>query len=277
MDAAVSPGFASGTGLIALDVDGTLVGADHCVASRTRRAIGAAVDAGVFVVIATARGPAQLRPIVEQVPQLASGYAVMFQGALVTSVDGSDVLIDAPLDAATAELAAACCRSFGATVNWFSGEYWYAERRDELVIAEEQTVGSSSTAGVPLGLSPHKLLAVVAPEHAAVLSAVQRELPAGVHAVRSHPNYLEITSHIAEKGSAVQRLATMLGIVHEHTASVGDGENDISMFTVTANSFAMGHAADPVRAAARSVVPTNEENGCAIAIEAFVEHLCGGR
>ncbi|MCH1882006.1 Cof-type HAD-IIB family hydrolase [Agrococcus sp. ARC_14] len=259
--------------LIALDVDGTLIDAAHRIADRTQRAIAGALDAGVFVVIASARGPAQLHPIFEQVPRLADGHAVMFQGALVARPDGSAAVTDAPIDAMTAEAVASRCRLAGATLNWFAGEHWHAERRDALVRAEEQIVESTSTVGVPSGLSPHKLLAMIAPARTAALVAVQQQLPVDVHAMRSHPHYLEITKAGVEKGTAVRQLASLLAVPPERTASVGDGENDISMFAATAHSYAMGNAAASVRAAASQVVPSNEQDGCAVAIESFIAEL----
>lgn len=72
------------TRLIATDLDGTLLRSDMTVSERTRRALVAAADAGVRVVMATARPPRTIRPIVDQLGE--GGYAgvvVCANGALV--------------------------------------------------------------------------------------------------------------------------------------------------------------------------------------------------
>ncbi|WP_259606841.1 MULTISPECIES: HAD family hydrolase [Microbacterium] len=57
---------APGIGLIATDLDGTLLGSDGQVSPRTRAALDAARDAGIVTVPVTARQPIGLRPIAEQ-------------------------------------------------------------------------------------------------------------------------------------------------------------------------------------------------------------------
>lgn len=260
--------------LIAVDVDGTLIDASHRVAEPTKRAIAAAVDAGVTVVVASARGPAQLAPIFEQVPQLGGGFAVMFQGALVARVDGSEVLVDQRIDATSAEAVAQSARAVDATVSWFADSLWQSERADAILAAEERIIGHGpSGIGIPVGIRPHKVMVMVDPSRADVLIEVQGALPASVQGVRSHAHYLEVTAAGVSKGTAVRLLAAGLGVQPERTGAVGDGENDLPMFAFAHASYAMGNASAAVRAAATQVVPTNIEYGCAVAIEAFAAQM----
>jgi len=74
---------------------------------------------------------------------------------------------------------------------------------------------------------------------------------------------LDVNPDGINKGMALTRLADSLGISLSQTAVAGDSENDLSMFTIAGISYAMGNAADSLRACADFIAPTNEEDGAA--------------
>jgi hydroxymethylpyrimidine pyrophosphatase-like HAD family hydrolase len=74
----------------------------------------------------------------------------------------------------------------------------------------------------------------------------------------------------ASKGAATQSLCRKLGISPEEVFAIGDGLNDITLLQVAGLGAAMANADDEVKAVARVVAPSNQENGAAAAIERFV-------
>ena len=56
----------------------------------------------------------------------------------------------------------------------------------------------------------------------------------------------------------------------DHTAAIGDQQNDISMLETAALSIAMGNAPDSVKSVAQHIAPTNDEGGLAWALENLV-------
>ena len=68
--------------------------------------------------------------------------------------------------------------------------------------------------------------------------------------------------------------ARVLGIPLEEVAAIGDMPSDVLMFGVAARGIAMGNASPEVQRTARYVTTSNEEEGFARAVEAFV--LGGG-
>ncbi|MBQ8503062.1 MAG: HAD family phosphatase [Clostridia bacterium] len=82
--------------------------------------------------------------------------------------------------------------------------------------------------------------------------------------------YAEIYNENGTKGKAVLSLARHLGISQDEIACVGDGENDISMFEIAGHSFAMGNAVEHLKSIADVVLPTNDEDGVAAAIEEYI-------
>ena len=65
-------------------------------------------------------------------------------------------------------------------------------------------------------------------------------------------------------------MSERLGIAREAIATIGDMSNDLPMFGVSGMSFAMGNAADPVKARATHVTASNEDDGFAKAVAAIL-------
>lgn len=78
--------------------------------------------------------------------------------------------------------------------------------------------------------------------------------------------YAELFHHDGTKGTALLRLASHLGIAPDEIVCIGDEENDISMFEVIGHPYAMGNAIDKIKSLAEKVLPTNDEDGVAFAI-----------
>ena len=85
--------------------------------------------------------------------------------------------------------------------------------------------------------------------------------------------YAELFHRDGTKGTALLRLASHLGITPDEIVCIGDEENDISMFEAAGHPFAMGNAVDKIKALAERVLPTNNEDGVAFAID----EILGGR
>jgi len=83
-----------------------------------------------------------------------------------------------------------------------------------------------------------------------------------------------VTVYGIHKGTAVTRLAELLGIPTAQVAVIGDGPNDVEMFRQAGLSIAMGQAVDEVKEAATCMTSSNDDEGWARGIESFV---LGGR
>ncbi len=75
----------------------------------------------------------------------------------------------------------------------------------------------------------------------------------------SNPYYMEIFPSEAGKGSAVKRLADILGIPVENTYAAGDEQNDISMIEAAGCGIAMANATEAVNTIA-DVLTTLDNN-----------------
>jgi Cof subfamily protein (haloacid dehalogenase superfamily) len=113
----------------------------------------------------------------------------------------------------------------------------------------------------------------VGDDHAAVARCeadVQDLCGNHVSAARSQPYYLDVTHPNANKGHVVTVLAQALSIPPSEIATIGDMPNDVLMFRKSGRSIAMGNASAEVQAQATFVTTSNEQEGFAHAVDAFV-------
>ena len=90
-------------------------------------------------------------------------------------------------------------------------------------------------------------------EHVFCLAQMETEPEAG--------GYYEIVQHGYDKGSAVKKMCSFLGLSPEHTIAFGDSGNDISMFKAVKTGIAMGNGCSHLKEVSDSVCEPLLENG----------------
>ncbi len=81
---------------------------------------------------------------------------------------------------------------------------------------------------------------------------------------------LELSPKGVDKGSGLLDLCRVLGIPASRAIAVGDADNDLPMIRAAGLGIAMGNANDHVLKEAQVTVGTNDEDGCAQAIDRFL-------
>jgi hydroxymethylpyrimidine pyrophosphatase-like HAD family hydrolase len=99
---------------------------------------------------------------------------------------------------------------------------------------------------------------------------VQQRCGTSVSAARSQPFYLDVTHPKANKGEVVLMASEFGKIPTEQIATIGDMANDVTMFSRSGVSIAMGNANPEVQSAATYVTASNDEEGFARAVEDFI-------
>ena len=95
------------------------------------------------------------------------------------------------------------------------------------------------------------------------------EVFAGILATSSSPQNIELNFKDANKGQALLALADTLGVSHEKTIAFGDGLNDVSMLRAAGLGIAMENADDEIKEAADWVTASCDEDGVAIGIRRY--------
>jgi Cof subfamily protein (haloacid dehalogenase superfamily) len=91
-----------------------------------------------------------------------------------------------------------------------------------------------------------------------------------VDTVRTSSRFLEFVPRGSGKGVAVQEILRRARWPQFHSLSVGDSENDLSMFRATGRSAAVGNATEAVRQSADLVIGDCQEEGVAQILEGLM-------
>jgi Cof subfamily protein (haloacid dehalogenase superfamily) len=257
--------------LVVSDIDGTLITSNHEVTDSTRAAAVRLQEKGIRLALASSRPPRSIRPIAGLLG-LSTQFAA-FNGALITTSDG-EVLARSIIPPAVTARIKAIADALGLGLWLYDETEWYAEKRNAFVDREEHTSGFSPVMdgyAARLKETLNKLTVVGNPNLVAVAEKqVLGELGGEISASKSKPRFLDVTAHGIHKGSAIKRLAELLGVSALSVAVIGDGPNDIEMFKQAGLSIAMGQGVDEVLDAADYITTSNDHEGWARGMEKYV-------
>lgn len=262
--------------LLALDLDGTLIGPDLQVRPRDRQAIARAQAAGVRVTIATGRG----FPVTQEYARdlgLATPV-ICYQGGLVKDPESGEVLYEAelPLDLYAEAVQLANNQNLDFTVYVGDTLYLQALRRSRDFYDQWFTVPLRQVNDLVTDLDhpPIKFLIVAEEDEAdEIENAWKAHFDGRLQIVRSHPLFVEGTPLGVSKGDALARLAEHLGIDREAVIAMGDNDNDRSMIRWAGLGVAMATAPEDLQAEADYVAPAQSQTGVAHVIDHFVEQF----
>ena len=275
--------------LLALDVDGTLVGPDDVVSEEIRRALRAAEAAGLRVCLATGRSRSECLHIWRQIGLTAAAAPMICVGGAIVSEARAGRTLYAkaiPSDVATAFADAMGDAGYSAMAivdgwRWGVDYYWTtrgdvadAQRRwfDKMDVRVRRVERLSDVPDMP---RPLRISAVADPDGARELERQLRERFDGqltINAILA-PNYhvMIVEAHAvgADKLSALTYVAQGEGVALSKVAAVGDDVNDVPMVRGAGLGAAMPGAPDVLRRAA----DVQAERGLA----EFVDALLAGR
>ena len=112
------------------------------------------------------------------------------------------------------------------------------------------------------GLQPPILkVAMLMEQDASQAAASIRERLAGrANVMAAGARWVDVVSNEADKGTALARLQSLLGISREETTAFGDNGNDIGMLKLAGHSYAVANARQEVKEAASCVIGPMRED-----------------
>lgn len=272
--------------LIAIDIDGTLLTPDAKITPRTRAAIEAAQQKGIIVTLATSRRYIGAREIATELGLELP--LIIYDGALIVHHPSQAILHSQPLSAMVGAQAIEIFQRNGVQPVIQPSEI-------ERCVLEEVWLGPAehdqAELATYLSFSLHRLrrmtyeqlcagnvnpLRVVAFASEEAIETLIPEislLDCSWHTI-ARGSYacaeLSIMHPHCSKASGVAALASHYKISMEQVMALGDNNNDIEMLQAVGWGVAMGQASPRVRAAAKAVTATNQEDGVAQAIERYI-------
>jgi Cof subfamily protein (haloacid dehalogenase superfamily) len=266
--------------LVLSDIDGTLLDDDKNLTPGAPAAVQRLYHAGIRFTLASARPPRMTRELV-RVLQVREPIAC-FNGALIVGPDET-VLRELPILPADAQTVADHIVQYGFDLwVWTDADWYVSNPNGPHVEHHEDLMGRRATPLPSHNMSQFDVLKLVgvSDDHDALAKAEQQmaALPhSSISATRSSPYYLDVTDAKANKGQVALALSEMLHIPTSQIATIGDMNTDVLMFRQTGLSIAMGNALDDVKAQARFVTKSNEDDGFAYAMDHFVLELAEAR
>ena len=272
--------------LLALDIDGTLLRSDKAMSPRTRAAVDAAREAGVRLVLVTGRRHPSARRVADDLGGAVP--LVLHNGALV--MEAGEVLRVSPLPRAAARRTVLAGRAQGLEPVVHGGL-----RGEGFLVVSAGARGSRLVSyyldrnGPDVRIVPDLIDVLGAEDPIQVMFGGDREvmdaalpglaaaLPEEARIERTvYPQngvvLLDVLARGVGKAEALAFLQARWGIGPAETLAIGDNWNDREMLARAGLGFVMGNADPDLRRIGLPVLPTNDEDGVAVAIE---EHLLG--
>jgi Cof subfamily protein (haloacid dehalogenase superfamily) len=260
--------------LVALDLDGTLVGEDLILRPRVRAAIAAARAAGVAVSIVTGRMFAAARPFAKQLA--LDGPIVCYQGAAIYDVASGAVLRETPVHQDVTHDVLQWAREHGVHAQCYADDRLYVDEINQFsrrytALAQVEPVLVPSLRDAFATRPTIKIVMVDEPQRAnEYLAALHALLGARAYLTRSHPDFVEVVDPAVNKGEALRFVAAHDGVPLDATLAVGDSWNDVPLIDAAAIGVAMGSGPPELFAHADAVVGDVAHDGVAEAIEKYV-------
>ena len=253
--------------LVAIDVDGTLVGEDDWIPPENVAAVRNALAAGIRVVLATGRAYEGVRSIIKQLG--LTDPLVLLGGSIVQTASG-DILKSYPMPVAQVKAVYDFCRLHGLSVRAQSpyGSYFLLttpEHPDMEIILRRLREWAPYDYGfthdyarlpvrginkVTIVFDTVEQMRRLRPEMCATLRCMTH--------VQAFKNWIEITSEGTTKLRGIKYVARMMGIKRQSIAAIGDNENDLELVKWVGFGIFAGSAADDLKPAARVVTPAGE-------------------
>lgn len=280
-------------GIIALDLDGTVVHRGLTIYRRDRLALSRAVEAGFTPVVATGRRPETARRFSRDLG-LSRFPVVACDGALILGPDG-EVWSGRALPGEVVRRTAELCEQHGVACGFAAAECQYIQpgRQQLRLIPRLWNRGALRSPGRlrralwdlaarrivtgrfdPLRAPPIYKVDLFGPGAAEARAWLLPEAPGAQETMPLGP--LELVAEGVDKASGVELLIGRMGLQWKDVVAIGNDWNDLALIRRAGYGVAMGDAPKPVRDAADHVTLSVREGGVAEAVTRYLAHVGAG-
>ncbi|MEW5819864.1 MAG: Cof-type HAD-IIB family hydrolase [Cyanobacteriota bacterium] len=262
--------------LLALDIDGTLMGHDYILRDEVVNTIKKVVhESEIKVVLATGRMTHSTVPIAKQMD--ITNPLILYQGAMVKDYVNNKILFKKPLPADLAEQIAEELESEDIQVNLYINDILMMKQITEVAIS----YGSARYVD-PVKIKDFSVIRETSPikivgldrntkKISQLVTKYAKKYEGKLGIVSSIPEFLEVTSCDVNKGITLFKTAKELwNIEPENIMAIGDGNNDYDMIRLAGYGIAMGNATDKIKSVARYITKDVMELGSVEAIEKLI-------
>jgi hypothetical protein len=253
---------------VALDIDGTLAGADHRVSARSAKILETLQERGILPILVTGRTEAEALRI--SAASRLTAPVISCNGAVVTDPVSGERLMVSTVDVETVNrvLEFAAEHRLQPTL-WSAAKMFAAEpteatsvmeaiNQEPVVIAPLDTVDRSEIVKVAL-LGKREQLDAVQDQLAACLPQVKRSMDFSYEASNAG----------ATKWEALRRVLERLGVAPGECMGIGDGDTDVGWLSEIGLPVAVENASPSVRAIASLYIGHHADDAVARFLETY--------
>lgn len=260
--------------LIAVDMDGTLLDDHSSVSEENLKAIRRLSQRGISVVPVTGRTYYEIPAVMRD--EKCVRYFVFSNGSGIYE-RGRGIIYSSTVPKETAIGIFSLLSSYETFVEIYSGGYPWADKnkvnkesfdyyninpRFQKIIKERRKKAEDFGSLLQNEtLKPELFDAFFRDmnDRAECLEKIKFQYPE-IEVVSSMGNNLEIMNRGTNKGTGLKKLCEILSLDINRTLALGDSKNDIDMFETAGVSYAVSNACDEIKAVAKGVICSNNEN-----------------
>jgi Cof subfamily protein (haloacid dehalogenase superfamily) len=258
--------------LVAIDVDGTLLNSNHELPTRNKYILDILLEKNVYIVLATGKSYFIAQKLILDLglktPQITN------DGALIIDPVTGKVLMKYHLPVSLAKKVISLTRSLNVTTLVVNEAAIFSEQQNDDIQymrsygEPEPTFVENLNKVLDLGATHIMIITYKNDElYEKTYKSLQMMFGNQANIFKSSPYFIEILAPQASKGNALAFLMKYLGVNSSEAVCIGDGLNDLSMFSVVNFSVAMGNAHIQLKKLATLVTDTHDNLGFAKALE----------
>lgn len=261
--------------IIMTDLDGTLLDDEKKVSEKDMAAIGDFRKNGGLFTVATGRGVAMARRVVDELG--IDMPCVIFNGAAVYDFKKSEFLWHSSMPSSAVDYINCLMKEFpDIGIEILRGDKVFVvnnnETVDEHMAIESVVPVYADITEVPKDNWLKVLIAYPPEELDGVVEFTKTACNKGVNWVRSSPVYYEMLPEGISKGTGLPRLLEAIGRTDCFTVASGDFGNDYDMVRMADLGVAVANAQDEVKKAAKLIVGDNNSSPMSQIIE-YIRNL----
>ena len=260
--------------MLFLDMDNTLLSSDLSISEKNLKAIRAAEEKGVKIVICTGRGIFSVRDTAK-ILGLKECYLICLNGGAVYKGYPPELIKEKTFKNSDAKLVYEAAKKYGVDVQIYRNDRLIIERITERIQMYIDTLKADYVIVDSLENYEGEISKMLLNGEEEKLKKIQAELKpklkGKMNVFFSNTTYLEFTGMGITKGEAIADFAHDFGVDISETIAMGDSFNDMSMIQAAGLGVAVRNAVQPIKDAAGYITKaTNDEGAVAEVIERYI-------
>ena len=250
--------------LVALDIDGTMIGQDRIVSNELKMALNRIQSLGATVSIATGRTLAPSLRVSHE--SGANGPVICFQGAMTFDQKSNRPIRHERLGRHQTEVAVSLMSKVVPELMMFLDNDVWVEKRSDWTDGYSQRMGIEIRDSESLlAMSDRRPTAIVGVGDPSIVEPMVGDLSDKLHGIalvtHSLPMFCEVEAVGAGKDKALEHLASSMKIDSERVIAVGDGKGDESMIKWAGLGVAVKNGHPDAVSAAQHTIDAPEKFG----------------